>query len=58
MIPGGGGLAGGVGKVSCGRGRHNGMPVFASGGTSQRVVLGYGCLILLWANVRVSSEDD
>jgi hypothetical protein len=47
MIPVGRGVGAGLGNFSSGRGRHNGRPVCASMGTSQRVDLGYGCLIIL-----------
>jgi hypothetical protein len=46
-IPVGRAEGGGTGKCSFGRGRHSGMPVFASEGTSQYVVFGYGNLIFL-----------
>ena len=56
VIPVGCGLGAGRGKVSLGRGRHNGKPVCASAGTSQYVVLGYGCIITLRV-MCVSTED-
>ncbi len=46
-LPGGAGGGAGTGKVLCGSGRHIGAPVFASEGTLQYEVFGYGYSIML-----------
>lgn len=46
-LPGGAGVGGGTGKDPCGRGRHIDAPVFASEGTSQYELFGYGYLMML-----------